>query len=50
MLNVLFHVVLKAVEALVEQRDRYENSQRLLEEAKSEVNVLKKRVAELELR
>ena len=46
----LFRVVLKAVEVLVEQRKGYEESQRLLKEAISEATLLKKRVAELELR
>ena len=48
MLNGLFRLVLQAVEGLVEQRKHYEESQRLLDDAESEINVLKKRVAQLE--
>jgi len=46
-LSVLFFVVLKAVEELVEQRKDYVVCQRLLKEAGSEIDFLKEQVAEL---
>ena len=49
MLNVLFSVVLLAVEELVEQRDIYVNSQHRIEEAGFEIDTLKEQVAQLEL-
>jgi len=49
MLNVLFFVVLKAVEDLVEQRKDYVDSQHRAKVAETKVNVLKDQVAQLEL-